>query len=215
MVPAFRPLAVVLNCRGRDRGHFVTCNRLFRLVMRLRGSSPAAQSYVGKRPTSKGIGGGIRRFVMATCAPGRQRRGSMLPGGGNREAGRRRIHGRHRGSSELPMLPQSALIPFAGDPGRSEMMTRDQTTKFRNSSALFLPGSLAPALPTPALCWIDVDLASIPSPSGRSKFSAADFQLPGTLGLVRRLKCGRGGVVNNSTAISSLTTLSGTGEEND
>jgi hypothetical protein len=41
--------AVAFNLFDRGRGHAVTCNRLFRLTVRLRGSRPASQSYVGKR----------------------------------------------------------------------------------------------------------------------------------------------------------------------
>jgi hypothetical protein len=39
------------------------------MVVRLRGLRLMAQSYVGKRPISKGIGRGIRRFVLHTRCP--------------------------------------------------------------------------------------------------------------------------------------------------
>jgi hypothetical protein len=45
-----------------DPGHVVTCNRLFRIAVRIGGSRSLSQLYVGKRPISKGIGGAIRRF---------------------------------------------------------------------------------------------------------------------------------------------------------
>jgi hypothetical protein len=62
----FRDLtAVALNLFDRDCGHAVTCDRLFRLAVRLRGSRLVAQSYVGKRAISKGIGGAIRKFVVS------------------------------------------------------------------------------------------------------------------------------------------------------
>jgi len=66
----FRDLtAVALNLFDRDRGHAVTCNRLFRLAARLRGSRLMAQSYVGKRAIWKGIGGAIRKVVVSALRP--------------------------------------------------------------------------------------------------------------------------------------------------
>jgi PAS domain S-box-containing protein len=76
------------------------------------------------------------------------------------EAGRGRIHGPRGGWNELPILFQSALIPFAGDPGRAAMMMRNQTTKFRSSVAQFFLGSTALALATVTFLWLQVDLAS-------------------------------------------------------
>jgi hypothetical protein len=46
----------------------------------------------------------------------------------------------------LPILLQSALIPFAGDTERAAMMMRNQTTKRRHSSAQFFLGGIALAL---------------------------------------------------------------------
>jgi hypothetical protein len=70
VIPTGALVTVAFSVFGRDRGHFVTCNRLVRIAVRLRGSRPPSQLYVGKRPTSEGIGRVIRRFVvMAFCSP--------------------------------------------------------------------------------------------------------------------------------------------------
>jgi hypothetical protein len=86
-----------------------------------------AQSYVGKRPTSKGIGRGIQRFRIGACAP-------RFPASAARVLTARRtvadwrdyapkvamlVSTQTAGLNELPSLPRSALIPFAGDPGCS------------------------------------------------------------------------------------------------
>jgi len=52
-----------LNLFNWDRGHLVTCNRLFRPAARLGAWGLLAQSYVGKRAVLKGIGGSIRKFI--------------------------------------------------------------------------------------------------------------------------------------------------------
>jgi hypothetical protein len=44
-----------------------TCNRRFQLAARLDRLRGMAQLYVGKRAISKGIGGGIRRFMVFAC----------------------------------------------------------------------------------------------------------------------------------------------------
>jgi hypothetical protein len=41
VIPSVGPVSLALNLFGRDRGHFVTCNRLFRVAVRLRGSRPS------------------------------------------------------------------------------------------------------------------------------------------------------------------------------
>src|ERR1700740_79841 len=70
VIPTGALVTVAFSVFGRDRRHFVTCNRLARIAVRLRGSRPSSQLYVGKRPTSEGIGRVIRRFVvMAFCSP--------------------------------------------------------------------------------------------------------------------------------------------------
>jgi hypothetical protein len=81
-----------------------------------------AQSYVGKRPTSKGIGRGIQRFMIRTLAP------RFLASGARRMVADWRgyaprvailVSSKPPGWNELPSLLRSALIPFAGDPGCS------------------------------------------------------------------------------------------------
>ncbi len=58
--------AVALNLFDRDRRRAVTCNRLFRLAVRLRGLRLMAQSYLGKRAVSKRIG---RLYGSLWCVP--------------------------------------------------------------------------------------------------------------------------------------------------
>lgn len=86
-----------------------------------------AQSYVGKRPISKGIGRGIQRFMIGAFAP-------RFLASAARAVTARRTVADLRGYAprvailvssqpstwdELPSLPRSALIRFAGDPGCS------------------------------------------------------------------------------------------------
>jgi hypothetical protein len=52
--------AAALKLFDWDRGHAVTCNRLFRSAARLGGLGALAQSYVGKAAVSKGIAGAYR-----------------------------------------------------------------------------------------------------------------------------------------------------------
>lgn len=49
---------------ARGRRHAVTCNRPFRLAVRLRGSRLVSQSYIGKRAISEGDRRIIRKFVV-------------------------------------------------------------------------------------------------------------------------------------------------------
>jgi hypothetical protein len=125
VIPAVGFIAVALNLPDRDHGHFVTCNRLD--AVRLEGLRLMAQSYVGKRPTSKGIGRGIQRFMIGAFAP-------RLPASAATALRARRMVADRRGYAprvaipvsskpptlnELPSSPRNALILFAGDPGCS------------------------------------------------------------------------------------------------
>jgi hypothetical protein len=56
-------VGVGLDLFKRERGHHVTCNRLFRSAARLGGCRPLAQSYVGKPVALKGITGAYRSLV--------------------------------------------------------------------------------------------------------------------------------------------------------
>jgi len=69
VVGALGHAAVVFNLVARGRGHAVTCNRLFRLALKLGRLRLVSQSYIGKRPISKGIGAAIRKFVVRAFAP--------------------------------------------------------------------------------------------------------------------------------------------------
>jgi hypothetical protein len=58
------------------------------------------------------------------------------------------------------------------------MMMRNQTTKFRHSSAQFFLGGIALALTAaPSFSWLDVDLASIVALARRSRVSGATCSL--------------------------------------
>ena len=172
-----------------------------------------AQSYVGKRRISKGIGGVIRTFKgfafrapiaaanvrvsrwTAATAAIPQRTKSLHNSAG---AVRKPPSCARRGCNELLIFLQSALILVAGAPGRSAMMMRNQTTNFRNSAAQFFLGSIALLLRPP-------------SPVGRSKPTDGDLRLSTTVGAVRRfsLRCPpTGGYRRDTTqrppAVSSL-----------
>ena len=96
-------------------------------------------------------------------------------------------HGSRGGWNELPILFQSALIPFAGDPGRAAMMTRNQTTKFRNSSAQFFLGSIALALTADPVVLLARCRSCLDRVAGPSiEVLRDDFQLAAMSGLVRR-----------------------------
>jgi hypothetical protein len=56
--------AVVFMLFARGRRHAVTCNRPFRLAVRLRRSRLVSQSYIGKRAISEGDRRVIRKFVV-------------------------------------------------------------------------------------------------------------------------------------------------------
>jgi hypothetical protein len=62
VTPTIGFITIVFGFVSLDPGHVVTCNRLFRIAVRIGGSRSLSQLYVGKRPISKGIGGAIRRF---------------------------------------------------------------------------------------------------------------------------------------------------------
>jgi hypothetical protein len=76
-----------------------------------------AQSYVGKRPISKGIGAVIHRFVWR-----------FLPSLHAPDDGAEEANPAATAQYELPILPQSGLIPFAGTRDALPMMLRSQTT---------------------------------------------------------------------------------------
>jgi hypothetical protein len=125
VIPPVGLITVAFNLPERDHGHFVTCNRLD--AVRLGGLRLMAQSYVGKRPTSKGIGRGIQRFMIGAVAP------CFLASAARAFTARRTVadlrgyapkvaipvSSKPPALNELPSLPRSALIPFAGDPGCS------------------------------------------------------------------------------------------------
>jgi hypothetical protein len=117
-------------------------------------------------------------------------RGERSPRDRWHEAGSRgRIPGPRGSWNELPMLLQSALIPFAGDPGRAAMMMRNQTTKLRNSSAQFFLGSIAPALTADPVVLLARCRSRLDPVAGRSiEVLGNDFQLAAMLGLVRRFE---------------------------
>ena len=86
-------VAVALDLFNWDRGHAVTCNRLFRSAARLGGWGLSAQSYVGKRSVLKGIAGAYGGLLagshdlLANNSPveggmhdGKEADGSRLPG---------------------------------------------------------------------------------------------------------------------------------------
>jgi hypothetical protein len=56
VIPPIGLVTIALSRFGRDRRHFVTCNRLFRIAVRLGGWRLPTQLYVGKRPISKWMG---------------------------------------------------------------------------------------------------------------------------------------------------------------
>jgi hypothetical protein len=86
-------VAVALDLFNWDRGHAVTCNRLFRSAARLGGWGLSAQSYVGKPSVLKGIAGAYGGLLagshdlLANDSPveggmhdGKEADGSRLPG---------------------------------------------------------------------------------------------------------------------------------------
>ena len=101
-----------------------------------------------------------------------------------------RVGGPREGWNELPILFQSALIPFAGDPERAAMIMRNQNTKLRNSSAPFFLGSIALALTADPAVFLLARWGSRLDPvAGRSiEVLGDDFQLATMLGLVRRFE---------------------------
>ena len=83
MTPTIGFITIVFGFVSLDPGHVVTCNRLFRIALRIGGSRSLSQLYVGKRPISKGIGGAIRRFgvfALRGLCYRLQRRGSARRG---------------------------------------------------------------------------------------------------------------------------------------
>jgi hypothetical protein len=100
-----------------------------------------------------------------------------------------RVGSPREGWNELPILFQSALIPFAGDPERAAMMMRNQNTKLRNSSAPSFLGSIALALTADPAVLLDRWRSRLDPVAGRSiEGLGDDFQLATMLGLVRRFE---------------------------
>jgi hypothetical protein len=125
VIPAAGIIAVALDRFGRDRGHVVTCNRLFPNTIETKMIEIGAQSYVGKSPILKGIGelyGGLGCVFRGTSCGAANRHGFT------RHARPRwdKRHGGVLGTGsiafaepviELPMILQNALIFGSKRPG--------------------------------------------------------------------------------------------------
>ena len=76
LIPAIGIIAVALDRFGRDREHLPPAIGYFRLAARLKRLSLMIPLYVGKRPTSKGIGelyGGLWRRAFTLSISGHPR----------------------------------------------------------------------------------------------------------------------------------------------
>jgi hypothetical protein len=120
-IPSVGTVSLTFNLFGRDRGHLVTCNRLFRVAMRLRGSRPPTNCTWVSFRYRKGsedytsVCGVICAELAPTCGGVRADCDVKTP---HFSLGKSPACARLEWNKLLIWL-QSALIPFIGNFGRS------------------------------------------------------------------------------------------------
>ena len=126
-IPAGGIVSLRFNLFGRDHGHFVTCNRLFRVAVRLRGSRPPTNcTWVSfrYRKGSEDLYAGLWCLPFARNLPNAWLCPRKLAGSDDVISNNRFSLGKSPSCArwrwnELLIFLQSALIRLLGNPGRS------------------------------------------------------------------------------------------------